>query len=1525
VQVHLHGRGDALAGAARATVTADGDCEAVIRLPKAGGGAAACAGLVLGEAGGHQAALVRGGSGAAQLLVDGGKAQTAAEVPTGDWLRLRRNGPTLLAHVSADGRDWRFLARADLVGLQPRLRLGLAAWGGADATGDNLRLSGWVPLGMNVGAGSTWNIGRPFIDLVLIGCGPAFALDADGKSIEERNEKTGKTGPKEAPVDAHGWPTTDFYFKGPYNQPADGFAGRRHLLTFTGKAQVDFSGGKGAGKGGKNAQAIPADAKTGDPAFVDGYDAVTNRSRYYLVSDAEGGLGAIAAAFHKTRRTPDAPEGSGVTDLHLLMPGYTGYDPLHPFTREELDLIGQGRVLRFMDWGKTNAGLLEHWADRVLPGPRIGGDAVQAYEHMVALCNETGSDMWVNIPGQADEELIRKLAKLIKDGSEVDGRRWPGLRPDLNVYVEYSNECWNFGFHIFKQLTERMNAFAGKMPAFGPRRLALDHDRPGAMQANENTLHYRWVAGHLAGTIVPIFQEVFGADQVPLRVRPVLAGWVNNPNSTIIPGLAYLRAAGWEPRQVLYGISPTGYFGSKALAEASGADSGIEAWTTEQGLANYAKPVLSHNWLVWSGLANAHGVQMLAYESGPGIGQTAAMGAAQVDPRFRMVISKGFNTWFATGGGVTNWFSAGFGAYGNSFGDWNLGDNRWDANHPRMQGFQDVALARRTAPLCLGDAVGPGIAVDADAQLGDDKALGAVWSGNFNRETGTVVARYTLRSAVAQDLDLRVGVMTTGAQLAVTAGGAVPVQAAMPAVGAMGTTGPVRVHLEPGINLLELAFTRTGDEQKPVLLVDALDFTAPGAPAMNARPWLGFKHGKEALQAPEGGQLLLPVETGDRDGDEPVITLRSQRGLIPDSGLAVGSDPKKGGVQLTISPPAGKTGLEIVEVRLTDKAGAERLVELPIAIAPAPPRKPTAEATPDGIRLSFAIDSAMRPDVVIERFYVRKDAKGKDWEEAARLTAVAQGQQQWTDPLPAGTVVKYRLHCQSADGVSGAEANIKQITSAGGARDTVATPNALSGGQVRLAGDAEPATALVDGLMESVELPGTAPVVAISGIAAPQGIDTLSFWYATFTNGKFVPDPIVDQKPLGACAVMWTDKALTGDAVLDPANYTAAGKPLDMRENKPTRRLPAETTWSSEFAGLGIPASAKGLLLRFTLPEAKKPLKILEIQGFARQPSAAPAGVKAEAGIAQLAPTTFENPTGAVVTLSWDAAPAGTLGVPVVQRSDSGEFDEKKGRGAKAARIWTLAHGLTTFVNDRDDQAKGLDPKNPALANGATYHYRVGWQIAGGETLWAAPVAVTTPEKGGPLPAVAGLAATTAPGRHIELRWQPVPGAAGYKLERARSADFKDRWAAIGELAAPTWTDRSVDPGHVYHYRVRATTGGRGDGPWSEVLAVTTAVELAPPAGLAATADAGSVSLRWQQPVGRVYAYEVLRGPSPDRLAVVASHAVGQASITQPVWSDLGVPAGTWCYAVRAVAYDAKPPGEIRRSEATPVVTVTVP
>lgn len=122
----------------------------------------------------------------------------------------------------------------------------------------------------------------------------------------------------------------------------------------------------------------------------------------------------------------------------------------NPWRSDFISDLDPYSVLRFMDWGPTNGSEFVNWSSRISKTsnnynaqvPLTNGDgsgssgAGVAYEWQIDLCNRATADMWINIPHKASDDFVRQLARLIRDN----------LDNDQKVYVEYSNEIWNWGF-----------------------------------------------------------------------------------------------------------------------------------------------------------------------------------------------------------------------------------------------------------------------------------------------------------------------------------------------------------------------------------------------------------------------------------------------------------------------------------------------------------------------------------------------------------------------------------------------------------------------------------------------------------------------------------------------------------------------------------------------------------------------------------------------------------------------------------------------------------------------------------------------------------------------------------------------------------------------------------------------------------------------------------------------------------------------------------------------------------------------
>jgi len=141
--------------------------------------------------------------------------------------------------------------------------------------------------------------------------------------------------------------------------------------------------------------------------------------------------------------------GVGIRNLKVIRPGY---DPMNPplFTTPFLEHIARFKTLRFMDWLRTNNNdRVTSWATRVSPiRTHYASAAGVPWEHIVALANQTGKDIWINIPVKADDDYVVQLARLLRSS----------LNPDTRIFIEYSNELWNAQFWQFNTNIELATA-----------------------------------------------------------------------------------------------------------------------------------------------------------------------------------------------------------------------------------------------------------------------------------------------------------------------------------------------------------------------------------------------------------------------------------------------------------------------------------------------------------------------------------------------------------------------------------------------------------------------------------------------------------------------------------------------------------------------------------------------------------------------------------------------------------------------------------------------------------------------------------------------------------------------------------------------------------------------------------------------------------------------------------------------------------------------------------------------------------
>lgn len=117
---------------------------------------------------------------------------------------------------------------------------------------------------------------------------------------------------------------------------------------------------------------------------------------------------------------------------------------------EFLSALRSFHTIRFMKWqtaAEENRPV--SWATRNKPGDGdyTGKDGVPV-EVLVSAANEAGSDLWVTMPWNADDDYLAKFATYVRDH----------LSTGHHVYVEVSNEVWNGSYPVVAQATREARA-----------------------------------------------------------------------------------------------------------------------------------------------------------------------------------------------------------------------------------------------------------------------------------------------------------------------------------------------------------------------------------------------------------------------------------------------------------------------------------------------------------------------------------------------------------------------------------------------------------------------------------------------------------------------------------------------------------------------------------------------------------------------------------------------------------------------------------------------------------------------------------------------------------------------------------------------------------------------------------------------------------------------------------------------------------------------------------------------------------
>ncbi len=495
------------------------------------------------------------------------------------------------------------------------------------------------------------------------------------------------------PSDAQGWPTQDFLVI-PVAGPPE--LNGTYLVQFQGLANVAIQFGYGTFSvaGTNYGGTLPSGA---------GYNAATNTTSALLTITPATGIN-VFINFTSTQRSAAAAVNTGITALHMMRPTAPGsatpYGPAQLFNGALEAVVSGFTTVRYMGYLDTNASTIANWGQRILPALPVqatpnGG----ALEYMVMFANETGKDVWLNLPVSANNDYVRKLAQLLRYGSDgvtpytapQANPVFPPLQPNLDVYVEYSNEVWNFSF---AQAETNLKLAEAEVP----------HGSPLNYDGSTNQYYWGWRRVALRGAqISNIFRSVWGGAAMGNAIRPVLEWQIGNGQDTADQELGFL-ADYFDNADGLPHVAtphPASYYfwgGGGAwyhTVNDPGASS-IDA-IYASGLILPTSVTTDAEW------AQTFGLREAGYEGGFEIGgdtPTALELSANLAAQAQGSEAYGLNYFFAQGGGIGLIFNvAGASAYG-------LADPTvYDSDTPKLAAVAGL-MAGGAPAVTLGNPVG---------------------------------------------------------------------------------------------------------------------------------------------------------------------------------------------------------------------------------------------------------------------------------------------------------------------------------------------------------------------------------------------------------------------------------------------------------------------------------------------------------------------------------------------------------------------------------------------------------------------------------------------------------------------------------------------------------------------------------------------------------------------------------------------------------------------------------------------------
>lgn len=487
-----------------------------------------------------------------------------------------------------------------------------------------------------------WCVVQPYVDITHQAA--PFGDPKTGVPLAEENK-----------LDSNGWPEADFRWMVICCIKADGsradpgltspLAGAYHL-SFNGKATIS-----------------PLTFQLSNQQ----YDPATNTTTATLTLGKNYQGGNAMLSFKDTERTGSPPTGTGVTNIRIIRPqfapnGMKWWDsPTQEFTQPFLDSLKGFSTVRYINWTKVIGSPEVNWSDRTPGNWPVASHRVEAaptslkylvppphctqycdwystgasWKSAIDVANASHTDMWINIPVMATDDYVKSLAALIK--SKLD--------PGLHVYVEWSDEIWNYGNPYWTETNYNLD-----------QTKALLASSPTAATNYATNCHGASAECHVAERVMQLgkdFASVYGASAIPDTIRPVLCTQVVQP-VYLQAALKYITLTYGPPKNYFYGTCGAPYWGASKLPAGT---------TTAGAVAAIDAGIPNNDSFIRADTATDlfYGLHNLTYEGGPsnvsfavdgdtnGTAAKALEASVQMAPGMKADVINGLTNAFANG------------------------------------------------------------------------------------------------------------------------------------------------------------------------------------------------------------------------------------------------------------------------------------------------------------------------------------------------------------------------------------------------------------------------------------------------------------------------------------------------------------------------------------------------------------------------------------------------------------------------------------------------------------------------------------------------------------------------------------------------------------------------------------------------------------------------------------------------------------------------------------------------------------